>query len=46
MKAIAMFLTGKHVLVVEDNMLNLIVVKAFLMRWGAQAPTRTMGRNV
>ena len=45
MKAHSMFLTGKHVLVVEDNMLNLIVVKAFLMRWGAQVTHANNGQE-
>lgn len=31
-----MFLQGKHILVVEDNIMNLTVVKAFLQRWGAE----------
>lgn len=30
-----MWLTGKHILVVEDNILNLTVVRAFLQKWGA-----------
>lgn len=45
MKARSMFLTGKHVLVVEDNLLNLTVVKAFLMRWGAQVTHANNGQE-
>ena len=40
-----MWLTGKHILVVEDNILNLTVVRAFLQKWGATVTHANNGQE-